>query len=153
MKQKVIFYLDREDPTQVFAYFPNMVHNGKLKTSYAHIGQHSTCHPDYVRKCKKARPDQYELLKIELEGIGYVLEIYTPIIDKIVDAVNCRFGSPMGRHGVGTKPPEGVKVYDRAVPMSGDGIYDKGGAYWGLGKQLRVRYTKDLSYVKFYRQS
>lgn len=36
------------------------------------------------------------------------------------------------------------------VPMVSGG-YDKGGAYWGLSSaQLRVRYTKDLSYAEFY---
>jgi hypothetical protein len=41
-------------------------------------------------------------------------------------------------------------IFDSAVPMS-DGAYDRGGAYWGIGKQLRVKYTKDLTYIKFYR--
>ncbi len=56
----------------------------------------------------------------------------------------------MGRSNVGTKP-EGVKVYDCRVPLQGDGSYDRGGAYWGLGAELRVKYTKDLSYVEYYR--
>lgn len=42
------------------------------------------------------------------------------------------------------------KVFDCFVPMNG--AYDKGGAYWGLGRPLRVSYTKDLSYINFYRQ-
>lgn len=54
----------------------------------------------------------------------------------------------MGRPNVGTKPTD-KRIFDCAVPMSGD--YDKGGAYWGIGKQLRVSYTKDLSYIEFYR--
>ena len=29
--------------------------------------------------------------------------------------------------------------------------YDAGGAYWGAGSRLRVSYTKDLSYIHFYR--
>jgi len=46
-------------------------------------------------------------------------------------------------------------VFDCAVPMNRG--YDRGGAYWGLpspGKgmgQLRVSYTKDLTYINFYR--
>lgn len=85
-------------------------------------------------------------------------------IDKIITKVNGQYGAPMGRSCVGTKPvtvtsgphcrifkKNQVKVYDCAVPMSSDGAYDKGGAYWGLGKQLRVSYTKDLSYIRFYR--
>lgn len=85
-------------------------------------------------------------------------------IDKIITKVSCQFGAPMGRynydnrieliHGgeAGTKKLSGGKVYDCAVPMSNDGAYDRGGAYWGIGKQLRVKYTKDLSFVEFYRK-
>lgn len=51
---------------------------------------------------------------------------------------------------------KGIKVFDCAVPMNG--AYDKGGAYWGLPSpgegmgQLRVSYTKDLTYINFYRK-
>ena len=72
-------------------------------------------------------------------------------IDKIITDVSCKFGAPMGRSNVGTRP-ELTRIYDCYVPMcSGDPAYDKGGAYWGLGKPLRVYYTKDLTYIKFYR--
>lgn len=70
-------------------------------------------------------------------------------INKIITKVSCKYGAPMGRANIGGKP-EGVKIYDCAVPMS-DGAYDNGGAYWGIGRQLRVSYTKDLSYIHFYR--
>jgi len=83
-------------------------------------------------------------------------------ISKILDKVDTRYGAPMGRANVG-KPPvtitsgpsckifksNQVKVYDRKVTLC-DG-YDKGGVYWGYGSELRVRYTKDLSYIEFYR--
>ncbi len=72
-------------------------------------------------------------------------------IDKIITRVNCERGAPMGRSSFGVKPDNGTKVYDCAVPMSSDSAYDKGGAYWGLGQQLRVQYTKDISFVRFYR--
>lgn len=74
-------------------------------------------------------------------------------IDKIITKVDCKYGAPIGRSNVGTlnPPPENVRRYDCAVPMSGDGAYDRGGAYWGLGSQLRVRYTKGLTYIEFYR--
>lgn len=87
-------------------------------------------------------------------------------IDKIIDKVNCKYGAPMGRSNVypqnysivdtGRKyivcpNTKGSKrLFDCRVPMP-DGCYDKGGAYWGNGKELRVSYTKDLSYIKFYR--
>ena len=87
-------------------------------------------------------------------------------IDKIITNVNCKYGAPMGRSNIGSTPVTVVsgrsnrickkhnkhmRIYDCAVPMSGDGAYDKGGAYWGIGRQLRVSYNKDLSYVRFYR--
>lgn len=84
-------------------------------------------------------------------------------IDKIITNVSTKYGAPMGRNNVGTKPPvitsgrnnkiakrNQITVFDCAVPMI-DGAYDKGGCYWGIGEQLRVSYTKDLSYVEFYR--
>ena len=85
-----------------------------------------------------------------------------PIIDVIVYPVDCKYGAPMGRgntydesiietiKGVPYTKPTG-KIYDRAVPML-DGYYDKGGAYWGSGKQLRVRFTEDLKFIEFYRK-
>ena len=87
-------------------------------------------------------------------------------IDKIISKVNTRYGAPMGRSNVfpqsytivdtGRKflvdntTKESKRIFDCYVPMC-DGGYDKGGAYWGIGSPLRVEYTKDLSYVKFYR--
>jgi len=71
-------------------------------------------------------------------------------IDKIITEVSTKFGSPMGRSNTGVRPDEGA-IFDCAVPMSSCGAYDKGGAYWGIGSQLRVSYTKDLSYIEFYR--
>lgn len=73
-------------------------------------------------------------------------------IDKIIDKVDNLYGSPMGRANVGTEPTD-KRVFCRKVPLSGDGAYDKGGAYWGIGRELRVKYTKDLSYIEFYRVS
>ncbi len=70
-------------------------------------------------------------------------------IDKIITKVNVEFGAPMGRPNIGEKPPKGVKIFNCKVPLS-EG-YDGGGVYWGFPNNLRVAYTKDLSYVKFYR--
>ncbi len=74
-------------------------------------------------------------------------------LDLLVPKVDCRRGAPMGRADIGSYPLpfEKKRVYDCAVPMI-DGAYDRGGAYWGLGAQLRVSYTKDLAYVRFYRK-
>lgn len=85
------------------------------------------------------------------------------IMNQIISKVNGKYGAPMGRTNVGSQPItvvrgnagrickcDQVRVYDKRVPMSEPG-YDKGGAYWGIGRELRVRYTKDLSYIEFYR--
>jgi hypothetical protein len=82
-------------------------------------------------------------------------------IDKIITKVNGRYGAPMGRSNVIPEPSETIngkphykivgKVFDCKVPMCNDGAYDKGGAYWGIGSTLRVKYNKDLTYIEFYR--
>jgi len=69
-------------------------------------------------------------------------------IDKIITKVDGKYGAPMGRSSIGEKPTD-KKVFDCAVPLN-EG-YDKGGAYWGYPSDLRVSYTKDLSYINFYR--
>ena len=83
-------------------------------------------------------------------------------IDKIITNVSCKYGAPMGRPNVDERPAkDGLvldeylnknKFFDCAVPMDNSGAYDKGGAYWGTGRQLRVKYTKDLNYIEFYRK-
>ena len=70
-------------------------------------------------------------------------------IDKIITKVDGKYGAPMGRNDIGAFDPS-KKAYDCFVPMS-DSAYDAGGAYWGAGSRLRVSYTKDLSYIHFYR--
>jgi hypothetical protein len=73
-------------------------------------------------------------------------------IDKIITKVDTSRGAPMGRANVGTKHNTIMKtVFDCRVPLTSDGAYDKGGAYWGCGAELRVSYTKDLSFIRFYR--
>ena len=72
-------------------------------------------------------------------------------LDKIITNVDCKYGAPMGRENIGEHPFKFLeRVYDCAVPLT-DG-YDNGGAYFGIGNQLRVKYTKDLSYIYFYRR-
>ena len=75
-------------------------------------------------------------------------------IDKIIDKVDTSRGAPMGRMNHGTRPTNKC-IFDCFVPMcSCCGCYDKGGAYWGNGGgALRVSYTKDLSYIEFYRKA
>ena len=70
--------------------------------------------------------------------------------DLILCDVDCRRGSPMGRVNVGEKPTD-KRIFNRRVPLIYDGVYDKGGAYWGMGRELRLEYTSDLTYIIFYR--
>lgn len=68
-------FLNEKDRTGIFAYFPFDDEGMGRKGCYAHVGQHSVCHPDYAKECKPAKRKQYKDLKNELEQIGYNLEI------------------------------------------------------------------------------
>lgn len=86
-------------------------------------------------------------------------------ITDIIKPVNTRYGAPMGRPNVGKEPitvtsgpncrilkKNQVKIYTKRVPMCKCcGAYDIGGAYWGIGAPLYVRFTKDLSFIEFVR--
>lgn len=58
---------------EVFAAFPT--HPGDMNPatmmSYAHVGQHSSAHMDYVAGAKPAKPHEYAPLLSELKSIGY----------------------------------------------------------------------------------
>lgn len=80
-------------------------------------------------------------------------------IDKIITKVNCKYGAPMGRPNVNNCPNEIVngqvmqyvgKTFDCKITLNNGG-YDKGGAYWGIGRELRCTYNKSLTYINFYR--
>ncbi len=85
-------------------------------------------------------------------------------VHRTIPEANCKFGAPIGRANVGTRPTAVTSgrnnrfikknqpiIYDKRVPMSDCGAYDAGSVYWGIGKQLRVMFTPDLSYIEFYR--
>lgn len=73
------------------------------------------------------------------------------IIDKIITKCDCKYGSPMGRLSDSSwNKPKDRKVFDSKVILDNGG-YDKGGAYWGIPNNIRVEYTKDLLYIRFYR--
>ena len=89
---------------------------------------------------------------------------YWQAFHQILRKVDTSRGAPMGRSNVGKQPVtvtrgrngrickcDQVKVYQRRVSLPYDGAYDRGGAYWGIGKPLYLRFTKDLSYVEFFR--
>ena len=70
----VTFY--KEEDGDVLAYFPLEVFDrAGNNTSYAHIGQHSACSPDYVKDLPLATEKEYRELKNELEGLGYKLKV------------------------------------------------------------------------------
>ena len=75
-KTIVTFYVQKDG--DILAYFNKeqwTTLRPRNRVSYAHIGQHSECSPYYVRRLKKATPDQYFKLQKELEGLGYDLAI------------------------------------------------------------------------------
>jgi len=72
-KDKVSFLVN---DNEVFAYFPKISADFRgNKMSYAHIGQHSACSPEYAKESRKATPEEYEKLHKELLSIGYTLQI------------------------------------------------------------------------------
>ncbi len=70
---KTIFLID--DLGDAFAYFPENSYTKNYFLSYAHIGQHSGCHPDYANECREANYNEYYDLLKELISIGYKPEI------------------------------------------------------------------------------
>jgi len=77
---KVMFLVNEKDPEDpdLFAYFPEENHDreGKFKTAYSHIGQHSSASPQYAAESRPATPEEYADLKAELENqVGYNLEV------------------------------------------------------------------------------
>ncbi len=73
---QVKFY--KEPDQSIMALFPKDQWNDistQTVTCYAHIGQHSACHLDYLKECTIARKEEYEPLQKELESIGYKLQI------------------------------------------------------------------------------
>lgn len=56
-------------------------------------------------------------------------------IDKIITNVSSIRGAPMGRISVGTRPND-KRIFDCAVPLVGEGDYDKGGGILGNWKTV-----------------
>ena len=55
-----------------FAYFPDEVWDlDGNRVCYAHVGQHGPCAPEYARRCRIAKYDEYKPLYDELVRIGY----------------------------------------------------------------------------------
>jgi len=86
MKTKVKFLVHREPKyfdhpaEEVFALFPEiydneLVYEKTMLTCYAHVGQHSSCHIDFVDESREATLKEYLTLKEELISLGYKLDI------------------------------------------------------------------------------
>ena len=74
-KTAVVFRKMQGEIIALFAEEPADA-EGKLCSSYLHVGQHGAA--DYhhvIRNSKPAKPDEYADLQKELEGLGYSLEI------------------------------------------------------------------------------
>ena len=104
-----------------------------------------------LREYRENQPEFRHWIKtVRVPNPDYVQTAF----ERIICPVECRRGAPMGRSDVilppGSEKETSERIYDRRVPLDSGG-YDKGGAYWGVGAELRVRYTKSLSLVKFYR--
>jgi|688.fasta_scaffold855315_2 hypothetical protein len=74
---KVIFKIIDDE---VLAIFPNNLYNvllygNTMVDCYMHIGQHSACSVELIDELEDASEEQYKDLKIELEEIGYNLEL------------------------------------------------------------------------------
>lgn len=74
-KTAVIFRKMKYD-NSILALFPYLIGYDYLITSYSYLGQHSSAdYQNCIQSSKPAKPNEYELLKKELESIGYNLEI------------------------------------------------------------------------------
>lgn len=74
MATLVKFYKDTDG--DILAFFPQLNHNkhlygNKIKTCYLHIGQHTSCDVNYVKRCKVATHTEYADLLRELKQQGY----------------------------------------------------------------------------------
>ena len=69
----VLFYMEGTQPLAVFKK-TRAPFNG-YHVCYSRAGQHSQCHPDYLKRLQVAKPGQYEDLQKELESMGYRLKV------------------------------------------------------------------------------
>lgn len=66
------------EETDILAVFPDEVEQAGAEgrvLCYSHVGQHSYADPFYIDDLEEATPEEYEPLKKELEGQGYVLNV------------------------------------------------------------------------------
>lgn len=168
---KLLSYLDRMYFPQVNYYMDD--HNcAKIHHTVELFSNGCLEYPKLIRilseNCVESQEKIHEIVSTYVTDFeDYKFKVRT--IDKILTPRNCKYGAPMGRssiipakytlvdtggrhkHLIDAEGKSHV-VFDCALPMSSCGAYSKDSTYWGIGKQMRVRYTKDLNYVHFYRK-
>jgi hypothetical protein len=113
------------------------------------------CPPSAI--CAVVRVFQHEFENSPASTIKTSAGLFKIVLEKL----DGKYGAPMGRGNVNDCPlitdengieyTEPGKTFDRRIELDGQG-YDKGGAYWGRGTELRVTYNQDLTYINFYRR-
>jgi len=73
-KTEVIFRKFPEGNLIAIFPFEEWDYNGNY-SSYMHIGQHGSCHPDLAKELIRPDKEEYQDLFTELESIGYNLEV------------------------------------------------------------------------------
>lgn len=63
--------LFRRDGKEIVAVFPTIDEGRGQVSCYVHLGQHSGCTRGWYAKTKRATPDEYAVLKAELEAAPY----------------------------------------------------------------------------------
>ena len=84
---KVIFRIDKNN--EVTAFLPQCMANIGHIVCYAHIGQHNEASLEYYRGLRLAKPDEYEDLLKELQGIYYE---YTLVVRERLNMQDLRLG-------------------------------------------------------------
>ena len=65
-KISIKFYFEKDSKTEIFAIIDDKAEESRgLLTCYAFIGQHSACHPDYLKECKECKDHEF----IKADGI------------------------------------------------------------------------------------
>jgi len=102
---KVLFlvHTDTDGAEDLFAYFPNEMHNGDTPSCYSHVGQHSACSPLYAAESREATPKEYASLKTELERLGYRLKVLNSPIPTNFHILTIKYVGPGNVQGARVK--------------------------------------------------
>jgi len=147
---KVMFLVNEKNPKDpdLFAYFPdeNYDNEGRYKTAYSHIGQHSSASPEYAAESRPATPEEYAPLKSELENIGYNLDVIEPQTNETTGAAggSGAFSPALGYEKKVNEMTGSAGAADGGSNSSGSGVYvgpaawsEKGDLLGSKGKPIR----------------